>query len=176
MTSPRESPDVPAVLPTARAGQAAQRLVVIDPDLVRLRGLLVALRPDAANPYEPEGDAPVEPPPVRISDPTASWGGIPRGADVFERSSGVLERPARVLLDVLRELAELPPDARAVLRWLQAHGSLAEGPRGLYCDVGVAFQSDAQAALWARDLGARREGSYAHGRVLVWAAARAWGR
>ena len=95
--SPQESPDVPAVLPTARAGLAAQRLVVIDPDLVRLRGLLVALRPDAANPYEPEADAPVEPPPVRISDPTASWGGIPayRGGS-GDAGSGGGARPPQV--------------------------------------------------------------------------------
>ena len=98
---------------------------------------------------------------------------IVRRASIREQAERLVEtglQPAQV-----RELADLPPDARAVLRWLRRHGSLAEGLRGLYVDVGMAFASVEQSAAWA-DLGARREGAPIHGRRLVLAAATAWGR
>lgn len=144
-----------------------------DPDEMRVRALLIALRPDAADPCARPPDEHVPSTPVHIADPSAAWGGIPAGVELFETPEPV--RPPRTLADVTRELAALPPDARAVLRWVQLHGHLDAGPRGLFCDVGIAFQSEAQAEAW-RDLGARREGAYLLGRHLVWSAAKAWGR
>lgn len=151
-------------------------LHLVDPELVRLRVLLCALRPDAGDPYEPAPEA------VEVSAkpmpraPGDNHGGVPRGVEFGgDRISEVHATP-RGLGDVVHELAALPPDAFAVLRWLQLHGSLASGARGLFCDVGVAFAGAAQSAAWDLDVGARREGAYLHGRRLVWAAAGAWGR
>lgn len=175
-----DAPTAPAA-PLARQGAAATALHVADPELVRVRRLLADLRPDCANPWEP---------PVRIDivesipvgamprDPTAGWGGIPRGVlnGGGAEEAAALEASRLCLADVRRELAALPPDEAVVLRWVQAHASLgAAGLRGLYFDVGVAFADQTQAAAW-QDLGARREGAPAWGRRLVLRAAEAWGR
>lgn len=168
------APAAPAPTPLARAGAAALALVPDDPELARVRRVLADLRPDCPDPLEPP---PVEAPaplPVVIRDPSASWGGIPRGVG-FASALAVDVLPARCFADVVRELADLPADARAVLRWLRTHGTLREGLRGLYVDVGQAFASAEQVEAW-RDLGARREGAAMHGRRLVLAAAGAWGR
>lgn len=171
--------DVPVapLSPLARAGAAALALVPDDPELARVRMVLADLRPDCPDPLEPPVvDAGPSLPPVTIRDPSASWGGVPRGVG-FGADSPVAAAAldGRCYADVVRELAELPADARAVLRWLRVHGSLAEGLRGLYVDAGMAFASAEQSAAWA-DLGARREGAPMHGRRLVLAAATAWGR
>ncbi len=175
--APDDATPAPALSPLARAGAAALALVPDDPELARVRLVLADLRPDCPDPLEPPVDASTAPvPTVTIRDPSASWGGIPRGVGFGSRCALAAEVAAtRVLADVVRELADLPPDARAVLRWLRRHGSLAEGLRGLYVDVGMAFASVEQSAAWA-DLGARREGVPVHGRRLVLAAATAWGR
>lgn len=174
--APDDAPLAAPLSPLARAGAAALALVPDDPELARVRLVLADLRPDCPDPLEPPVDAPPSAPAVTIRDPRASWGGIPRGVGFGSRCALAAEVAAtRVLADVVRELADLPPDARAVLRWLRRHGSLAEGLRGLYVDVGMAFASVEQSAAWA-DLGARREGVPVHGRRLVLAAATAWGR
>ena len=151
-------------------------LHIVDPELVRLRVLLHALRPDAADPYEPAPEAVVTTLHRMPRAPGDNHGGVPRGVLFGTRRASEAEAVPRGLGDVVRELATLPPDAAAVLRWLQLHGSLASGARGLFCDVGVAFADEAQTAAWADDLGARREGAYLHGRRLVWAAEAAWKR
>lgn len=166
-----------AAAPLARQGAAATALHVDDPELVRVRGLLADLRPDAADPWSPPA-APAKVAPVGAMprDPSANWGGIPRGLLTGgAEEAAVAEASRRCVAEVLAELAELPADAAAVLRWLREHATLAAGLRGLYADVGVAFASDDQAAAW-RDLGARREGAPAWGRRLVLRAAEAWGR
>ena len=174
--APDDAPLAAPLSPLARAGAAALALVPDDPELARVRLVLADLRPDCPDPLEPPVDAPPSAPAVTIRDPSASWGGIPRGVGFGSASPLAADVAAtRVLADVVRELADLPPDARAVLRWLRRHGSLAEGLRGLYVDVGMAFASVEQSAAWA-DLGARREGVPVHGRRLVLAAATAWGR
>jgi hypothetical protein len=60
-----------------------------------------------------------------------------------------------------------------VCRWLRASATFAQGLRGLYVDVGIAFASEEQRAAW-ENLTARRTGAHAHGRALVLAAERAW--
>lgn len=172
----RAAPDAPAppAAPLARQGAAATALHVDDPEIERVRLLLAALRPDCADPWSPPV-APVELTPAGPAprDPSAAWGGVPRG--LFGGGAARQEAQQRCVAEVLGELAALPADAAAVLRWLREHATLAAGLRGLYADVGLAFASDEQAAAWA-DLGARREGAPAWGRRLVLRAAEAWGR
>lgn len=165
-----------AAAPLARQGAAATALHVDDPELVRVRGLLADLRPDAADPWTPPA-APAEVTPVGAMprDPSASWGGIPRGLLTGGAEAAVAEASRRCVAEVLAELAGLPPDAAAVLRWLREHATLGAGMRGLYVDVGLAFADATQAAAW-EDVGARREGAPAWGRRLVLRAAEAWGR
>lgn len=179
MTSPRR-PKASAWHAPSDAPSAPTRppspVPAADPELTRVRVLLAALRPDAADPFEPlpARDGPVSIILPRSPSPDLSTGGgIPRGMFI---PPAVAEELARTrAADVLRELAALPPDAAAVLRWLRLHASLTSGLRGLYVDVGAAFASAEQAARW-RDLTARRDGAPAHGRRLVLAAATAWGR
>lgn len=172
----RADPDAEAVAraPLDRAGHAA--LVADDPELARIRRVLADLRPDCADPMEPPpppSDAPSAT--VRVSDPSAAWGGIPR---LLESGLGAAiarseEMRARCAADVLREVDALAPDARAVLRWMRAHATLAAGLRGLYVDAGERFASDAQHAAWS-DLTARRIGAPQHGRRIVLRAVDAW--
>lgn len=182
--------------PLERAGARAKALAVTDPELLRVRTLLADLRPDCADPYEPPEVLVEKPgPPVMIHDPTESHGGIPRG---YGAGLGHIFTPSGVpLSDVLDEVGALGPDAGAVLRWLRDHGSLKEGLRGLFADLGQAFATEDQAWAWGladdtpapgvpwverpprepwRDLAARREGAPVHGRLLVLRAAAAWGR
>lgn len=160
--------------PLQRQGAAATALHVDDPELARVRRLLADLRPDCPNPWEPPVRAVEMTPGVAPPrDPSASWGGIPRG--LFGERDAVEESERRCLADVLEELRALPADAAAVLRWVRERASLEVGLRGLYSDAGLAFASDEQTAAW-EDIGARREGAPAHGRRLVLRAAAAWGR
>lgn len=177
--APVGDPDGAPAAPLARQGAAATALRAEDPEVARVRRLLADLRPDAADPWVRLA-APVETTPAGAMprDPSASWGGIPRGllsggAEAAAAAAAAASR--RCVAEVLAELALLPPDAGAVLRWLRELGDLRAGLRGLYADVGVAFASDDQAEAW-RDLGARREGAPAWGRRLVLRAAEAWGR
>ena len=166
--------DAPAPSALARAGHAAARLTADDPELARIRGLLGDLRPDCADPWVPPQDAPAQAPTVRIRDPHAAWGGIPRG---LESPMGAMLARAEAsqicAADILAAIDALAPDAAAVLRWLRRHGDLRAGLRGLYADAGMAFATAAQTTAWT-DLGARRTGAPDHGRRMVLAAARAW--
>lgn len=170
--------DTPAPSALARAGHAAARLTVDDPELARVRRVLADLRPDCADPMEPPPRAAEMPAlTVRIHDPSASWGGIPRG---LESGMGAMldhaaEMRSRCLADVLREVSALAPDAAAVLRWMRAHATLRDGLRGLFVDAGMMFASTAQTAAW-EDLSARRIGAPTHGRRLILRACDAWER
>lgn len=175
--APDDAAPTPAPTALERSGAAARALRPDDPELMRVRRLLADLRPDCGDPCEPPPDESEEPAssPVTIRDPSASWGGIPRGVAIFERSE-VTVATGPALVDVLRQLRDLAtasPDAVAVLRWLRQRASLASGLRGLYVDAGVAFASAEQSEAW-EDLGARREGAPAHGRRVVLRAATAW--
>lgn len=160
--------------PLERAGHAAMRLAVDDPELAEVRTLLAELRPDCADPWAPPQDAPAQTPTVRVRDPMASWGGIPRG---LESPMGAMlaraEAATVCAADILAAIGALPPDAAAVLRWMRRHADLREGLRALYLAAGMAFATADQSRAWV-DLGARRIGAPAHGRRLTLAAMRAW--
>lgn len=144
-------------------------------ELARVRTLLYELRPDCPDPcYPPARELPTGPV-VRIRDPMANWGGIPKGygAMGWDADNGAGNVAAWA---VVERIAALDADARAVCTWLRAHARLVDDNlRGLYVDLGWAFRDAAQAELWARDLTARRDGAHHAGRTLVLATVRAWG-
>ena len=144
-----------------------------DPELVRVRCLLAALRPDCADPMEPPPVECVTPTAIRRSDPAAAWGGLPRTLE-----HPATHTPSAGLQGVLVAIDALPAPAPAVLRWLRTDGRLDAaasdgGLRGLYVDAAVHF---AGAGVWGDGLAAMREGAQKTGRTLVLGAARAWGR
>lgn len=170
-------PDAPAVERGAldRAGHAALRAE--EPEVARIRRVLADLRPDCADPMEPPVEAArvVE---VRIRETRAPWDvDLPRGlaSGIGAQLAAAQELASRCVADVLREVAALPPDAAAVLRWMRAHATLSAGVRGLYVDAGEQFAGAAQRAAWA-DLTARRVGAPQHGRRIVTRACEAWER
>lgn len=173
----RVDPDAPPPehAPLDRAAATATALRAEDPELARVRVVLAELRPDHPDPWEPmplATDAPVAT--VRVRDPQAAWGGIPRGlASPMGAQLAAAECASRCAADVLAEIAALRPDAAAVLRWLRRNATLAKGLRGLWVDVGEAFASAAQTEAWA-DLTVKRGFAPAHGRRMVLAAATAW--
>jgi len=172
----RADPDgaTPQRAPLDRAGHAAVR--ADDPDLARVRRVLAELRPDCADPMEPP-PPPVEATPltVRVHDPSAAWGGIPRG---LESGLGAALARAEAMrgvcaADVLRAVDALAPDARAVLRWMRAHATLRAGLRGLYVDAAVALSGDEDLAAW-RNLNTMRSDAPKAGARLVLRAVSAW--
>lgn len=171
-TAPAEPPPTPRS-PLDRAG--AQARVAEDPELVRVRTLLAELRPDSPDPLEPP---PVERPGpaalVVVRDTAPPWDRLPAGLGSGWREVLELRSPAEAASEVLRRLATLPADARAVLRWLRSYARLAQGLRGLYVDVGDAFAGEGQREAWTESLTARRLGAAAHGRTLVLGAQRVW--
>lgn len=163
----RATPEELAAPPRARKPALSSE----DRELARVRALLYALRPDYV-----DAGAPLPPPttaaaPVRVRDPMAGWGDLPRGLGAAgilgDALAGRLVAPLGALLALLDAL---PADARAVACWLRLHARL-EPLRGLYVDVGLAFADAAQSARWARDLTARRDGAHHNGRTLVLATA-----
>lgn len=176
-TAPDDAP-APALSPLERAARDARRPKPTDPELVRVQVLLADLRPDLSNPLEPppREQATSHAPIVRVA--SDSWGGLPRGfgsGGLGAQLDAAAAMQLRTLVDVRAKLDAMPPDARAVLSWLRSHATLAAGLRGLYVDVGLAFASAEQSALWERNLTARRDGAHAHGRHLVLGAATVWG-
>ncbi len=156
--------------PLARQGAEAMKLRPDDPELIRVRRLLAALRPDLADPWEP-------PPPTESPshlpgprDPMAAWGGVPRGVG-FGTSCRDDDSPdAPTAARVLVSIGDLPPLAARTLEWLRDHATLRQGIRGLYVDCGINL-----ASVDVDDIGARREAAYLVGRRLVLGAATAWG-
>lgn len=159
--------------PLDLAGRLAR--VAEDPELVRVRTLLAELRPDAPDPLEPPPvERPGPPALVVVRDGTPPWDRLPAGLGGAWREVVLLRDPGELASEVLRRLATLPPDARAVLRWLRAHARLVAGLRGLYVDCGMAFAGAEQQGLWGQDLGARRDGAAPYGRRLVLRSAVVW--
>lgn len=162
----RSPGDAPARPPRAPRPTAEDR------ELVRVRTLLYALRPDCADPLRPPPKAPTAAPVVRVRDPMAGWGDVPAALE-----HGPPRDPgggAELAAKVLDRIRDLPEDARAVAGWLREYAIL-DKLRSLYVDVGMAFASDAQVAAWGSDLTARRDGSHHAGRTFVLATATAWG-
>lgn len=156
-----------------RAAREAARPAAEDPELVRVRALVFALRPDAPDPLCPP---PVErqetpAPYLRTGDGAPPWDRLPKG--LGSGPLAVADPGTDRREHVLAAIASLPPDAAAVCRWLRASATFAQGLRGLYVDVGIAFASEDQRTAWV-DLTARRLGAASHGRALVLAAERAW--
>lgn len=176
----RVDPDAPSPerSPLEKAAQRALALSGTDAEAERVRVVLCDLRPD-----HPDASVPLPPPgtvvpTVRVTDPTASFGGIPRGlaSGLGAQLAAAAALASRSGADVLREIAALPGEAAVVLRWMRRDASLASGLRGLYHDAGMHFASGVQAALWAKDLKAQRDAAPAHGRYLVLRACDAWER
>jgi len=138
---------------------------------VRVRRLLADLRPDCADPCEPPAppEAATSSYAPTIRDPSAAWGGIPRGLlSAGEADAALDELARRSVADVLAAVDVLPAPAPSVLRWLRDRATLSAGLRGLFVDAGV------WAGAGGDDLGARREAAYALGRKLVLRACAAW--
>ncbi len=165
--------DAPTPAPTAleRAGAAARALRPDDPELVRVRRLLADLRPDCPDPCEPPATAEASTSSYAptIRDPSAAWGGLPRGmlsagaSEAMDHALGL-----RAVAEVLAAVDALPAPAPSTLRWLRDRATLSAGLRGLFVDAGV------WAGATGDDLGARRDAAYSLGRRLVLRAADAW--
>lgn len=165
--------DAPTEPPTAleRAGAAARALHPDDPELARVRRLLADLRPDCGDPCEPPATAEASTSSYAptIRDPSAAWGGLPRGLLTAGETDAAYEALARrSVADVLAAVDALPAPAPSTLRWLRDRATLSAGLRGLFVDAGV------WAGAGGDDLGARREAAYLLGRRLVLRAAAAW--
>ena len=156
-----------------RAAREAARPAAEDPELVRVRALVFALRPDAPDPLQPPPVERTETPApyLRTGDGAPPWDRLPRGLGSGPLAAADPGTDRRE--HVLAAIASLPPDAAAVCRWLRTSATFAQGLRGLYVDVGLAFASEDQRTAWV-DLTARRLGAASHGRALVLAAERAW--
>lgn len=164
--------DAPPPTPLERQAREALRAAPEDPELVQVRALLFELRPDAADPrFPPTALTTATPFFVLVRDPSAAWGGIPRGVDFGSVLGAASSDPGA---EVLARIATFPPNDALVLRWLRYHASLEQGLRGLYVDVGVRFADPVQRALWDASLQARRDGAAPYGRHLVLAAAEQW--
>lgn len=180
----------------ARQGGAPAGLRADDPDLARLRCLLAALRPEAVDPMEPPAATLPTCHAPAPRDPTASWGGIPRGFGAPTPQP----HDAAGAAEVLAQVGELPAPSPTVLRWLRERGDgHPRGPDGRRLH-GEAVTDAALRAVVRRacvdlacaladpagpwhgglalpdDLGARREAAYLLGRRLLWGAASAWGK
>lgn len=156
-----------------RAAREAARPAAEDPELVRVRALVFALRPDAPDPMQPPPVERTETPApyLRTGDGAPPWDRLPRGLGSGPLAAADPGTDRRE--HVLAAIVSLPPDAAAVCRWLRTSATFAQGLRGLYVDVGLAFASEDQRTAWV-DLTARRLGAASHGRALVLAAERAW--
>lgn len=150
-----------------------------DADAIRLRALLVWLRPDLADPSEP-------PPRITVAvshapaprDPTACWGGIPanafRGPASGSEGGGGGHRTLADVRGVLGAMEATGGDdalAARVLWWLRENAREADGVRGVAVAVAIAHLPGAL----PEGIGARREAGYLLGRRLLWGAARAVG-
>lgn len=170
---PGELDDTAPPSALGRAAREAARPAAEDPELVRVRALVFALRPDAPDPLQPPPVERTETPApyLRTGDGAPPWDRLPRlwGSGPLASADPGTDRRELVLATI----ASLPPDAAAVCRWLRASATFAQGLRGLYVDVGLAFASEDQRTAWV-DLTARRLGAASHGRALVLAAERAW--
>lgn len=168
-----------------------------DPDLVRLRRLLAALRPEAVDPMEPLPREMVTCHAPTVRDPMASWGGTPKG---FGASTREFAASTAGAAEVLAQVDMLPAPAPTVLRWVRecgdGHPRGADGRRlhgaavtdaslrAVVRSACVDLAADLARAdgPWfvgielPADIGARREAAYLVGRRLLWGAAGAWGK
>lgn len=145
-----------------------------DPELVRVRGLLYALRPEREGPLGGTPDAlpavDAQPSPRRIVVQTdGRGGGLPAGLFAAAPRS-----PTLAVTERLCELDGAHPTEARTLRWLRHHGELRGGLVALYRAAGLALADARQREGWAATETARREGPRVTGRALVLAAADVW--
>ena len=151
-----------------------------DPELVRWRVILAALRPDASDPLQPIPDRAAPPPPTLPQGAAVdAWNRLPRG--LFLAPLAARLDTERSAADVLAGVDALPAEHAEALRWARVSGTLAKGMRGFYVDAGIAAALRGRApagalARWNASLTARRDGAYILGRRVMIAAADAWGR
>ena len=158
------SPTVPVERPPAAE----------DPDLVRVRGLLYALRPEREGPLGGTPDAlptvDAQPSPRRIVVQGGGGGsGLPAGLFAAAPRS-----PTLAVTERLCELDGAHPAEARTLRWLRHHGELRSGLVALYRAAGLALADARQRDGWGSTDTGRREGPRVTGRELVLAAADVW--
>ena len=165
----------PDAWPPRTATAPPERVTTVeDPELVRVRGLLYALRPERTGPLGGSPEAPptgdCEPSPRRIVvQGGSSHGGLPAGLFATAPRSPTLAVTER-LVAIEREL---PGEART-LRWLRVYGALDRGLVALYRQAGLILATADQREAWKASDAARREGPRVAGRELVLAAADVW--
>ena len=157
-----------------------------DPELVRVRELLTALRPERTGPfswgaYETSADVAVTPEPPRVHVQVSPGGG--GGGGLWGWSGGGTPRldpapRARSAIELVAERIERiavgSPEAARTLRWLQLGGTLKEGLSALYRTTGEALIEEATRARWEARPAIRAECARVVGRRLVLAAESAW--
>lgn len=165
----------PDVFPSRPAAPQAPRVSTIeDPELVSVRALLYALRPERNSAFGCSADAlpslDAQPSPRRIVVQGAGGGsGFPTGLFAATPSSPTADVTERLGLLV----AAHPVEVRT-LRWLRHHGELGAGLVALYRRSGLILATAEQRAAWGASAAARREGPRVTGRELVMAAADVW--
>ncbi len=144
---------------------------VEDPELVRVRCLLAALRPEAVNPFVKPVQEPTPVPPLRIS--RAPWD--------MDQPPGAFQPPAPPPgpppnAAVLARFEAFHEGERILLDWLCRFATLEKGLPGLYLDLAWAFPpSEETGQRWHSDVSAGRNGGVPYGRHLLQSACEAWG-
>lgn len=156
--------------------------VVESPELVRVRGLLCALRPDPKG--TPLGWGPYERPPVAEEPHLGALAArirVQTSPAVPSILPGAFASRAGVTAGVLaagrvKEVTLHDPAARETLFWLQRHGTLETGIAGLYLAAAHALAVAAEQRRWAshKALRLRQEAARVAGRRRVLRAADVW--
>lgn len=148
--------------------------VVDEPELIAVRGLLCALRPDPSGPFGwgPSDTAPRAPPlraPVLVQCSLAAPS-VPRGC--FQPTITLASTEVHRVID---RILSADPRAGVCLAWLQRNGTLAEGLGPLYRAAAEALAKAKQADRWCTATAAQSsEGKRLFGRREVAHAHRAW--
>lgn len=165
----RADPDAPEAPP----GPRLELHPAEEPELVEVRCLLAALRPDRDGPlgWPPDGHPPAHQgalPPVVVQTGTGG-GDTPRGAfqGTPARTDGTLAR------ERIERLVRDHPTEALTLSWLQSSGSLAAGLGALYDAAGQALATREERERWTRPE-LRRLGARGVGRARVTAARKVW--
>jgi hypothetical protein len=168
-----------------RVAREREPRVIEDPELVRVRELLSALRPERVGPfswgpYETSADVAIAPEPPRVHVQVSPGGG---GGGLWNWSGGGTPRlpetprarsAIELVADRIATIAIASPEAARTLRWLQVAGTLKDGLSALYRTTGEALIDEATRARWEARPGARSEGARVVGRRLILAAESAW--
>lgn len=166
----------PDVFPERPKAPAPERVTTVeDPELVQVRALLYALRPERNSAFGCSADAlpslDAQPSPRRIVVQGDGGGsGFPTGLFAVTPSSPTADVTERLALLECQH----PTEVRT-LRWLRHHGELGAGLVALYRRAGLILATAEQRATWGASAAARKEAPRVTGRELVLAAADVWG-